>query len=240
VSDALFEATDLATVAQATGLEVLTAKDFTRSGGEPFGSNQAAIDAVFDPRVLRDAGISDIIEIDANRSVVLRVTRHQEATRQSLAEVRDQIVESVRGEKARSLVQGRVESLQASLRDGVAFADAAAAVEAVASPYLVINRLNEELDERVLEAIYRTKKPQAGKPRTGSAVTAEGDYAVFSIDAVAPGRPENVPLAERDQRKETLSGQSGIADYTAFILQLESEADIVRSEDALAEQDGFQ
>lgn len=240
VSDALFEATDLATVARATGLEVLTAKDFTRSGGEPFGSNQAAIDAVFDPRVLRDAGISDIIEIDANRSVVLHVTRHQEATRQLLAEVRDQIVESVRGEKARSLVQGRVESLQASLRDGVGFADAAAAVEAVASPYLVINRLTEELDERVLEAIYRAKKPPAGKPRTGSAVTAEGDYAVFSIDAVAPGRPENVPLAERDQRKETLAGQSGIADYTAFILQLESEADIVRSEDALAEQDGFQ
>ena len=99
VSDALFEATDLATVAQATGMEVLTAKDYTRTGGEPFGSNQAAIDAVFDPRVLRDGGISDIIEIDANRSVVLHVTRHQEAMRQSLAEVRDQIVESVRARK---------------------------------------------------------------------------------------------------------------------------------------------
>ena len=110
----------------------------------------------------------------------------------------------------------------------------------MATPYQVINRLNEELDERVLEAIYRAKKPLAGKPRTGSAVSAEGDYAVFSIDAVAAGRPENVPLAERDQRKESLSGQSGIADYTAFILQLESEADIVRSDDALAEQDGFQ
>jgi peptidyl-prolyl cis-trans isomerase D len=240
VSDALFEATDLATVAQATGFEVLSAKDYTRTGGEPFGSNQAAIDAVFDPRVLRDRGISDIIEIDANRSVVLRVTGHQEATRQALAEVRDQIVESVRGEKARSLVQARVESLQASLRDGAAFADAATAVEAAATPYLVINRLNEDIDERVLEAIYRAKKPLAGKPRTGSAVTADGDYAVFSIDAVAPGRPENVPLAERDQRKETLAGQSGIADYTALILSLESAADIVRSEDALAEQDGFQ
>ncbi len=240
LSDALFDATELASVAQATGLEVLTAKDYVRTGGEPFGSNQAAIDAVFDPRVLREGGISDIIEIDANRSVVLRVTRHQEATRQSLATVRDQIVESVRGEKARTLVQGRVESLQAAHRDGLSFSDAAATVEAVATPYSVIDRLNEELDERVLEAIYRAKKPLAGTPRTGSAVTAEGDYAVFSIDAVAPGRPENVPLAERDQRKVALSGQSGIADYTAFILQLESEADIVRSEDALAEADGFQ
>lgn len=239
VSDALFDATDLTSVAQAAGLEVLTAKDFTRTGGEPFGSNQAAIDAVFDARVLREGAISDIVEIDANRSVVLRVTRHQEAMRQPLDAVREQIVESVRADKARELVQGRVESLLASLRDGVPFADAAAAVEATATPYAVINRLSEDLDERVLEAIYRAKKPLQGKPRTGTAVTVEGDYAVFSLDAVAPGRPESVPLAERDQRKEQLSGQSGIADYTAFILQLESEADIVRSEDVLSEEIGF-
>ncbi|MCI0518018.1 MAG: peptidyl-prolyl cis-trans isomerase, partial [Woeseiaceae bacterium] len=239
VSDALFDATDLTSVAQAAGLEVLTAKDFKRTGGEPFGSNQAAIDAVFDARVLREGAISDIVEIDANSSIVLRVTRHQEAMRQPLDAVREQIVESVRAEKARELVQGRVESLLESLRDGVPFADAAAAVEATATPYAVINRLSEDLDERVLEAIYRAKKPLQGKPRTGTAVTVEGDYAVFSLDAVAPGRPENVPLAERDQRKEQLSGQSGIADYTAFILQLESEADIVRSEDALSDEIGF-
>lgn len=239
VSDALFDAADLASVAQAAGLEVLTAKDFSRTGGEPFGNNQAAIDAVFDARVLRDGGISDIIEIDANRSVVLRVTRHQEAMRQPLDAVREQIVESVRADKARKLVQGRVETLLASLGNGVPFADAAAAVEATATPYTVINRLSEDLDERVLEAIYRAKKPAAGKPRTGSAVTAEGDYAVFSLDAVAPGRPENVPLAERDQRKVQLAGQTGVADYTAFILQLESEADIVRSEDVLNEEIGF-
>jgi hypothetical protein len=48
-----------------------------------------------------------------------------------------------------------------------------------------------------------------------------------------------VPLAERDARKKSLAGQSGGADYTAFVLQLEREADIVRSEDALAEQDVF-
>ena len=239
LSDALFEATELASVAQATGLEIHSAEDFKRTGGEPFGSNQAAIDAAFDPRVLRDGSISDIIEIDANRSVVLRVTRHQEATRQPLEVVRELIVESVRSEKARQLVQGRVETLLAALRDGVSFADAAAAVEASATPYKVIDRLDEEMDERVLEAIYRAKKPTAGKPRSASAVTAEGDYAVFSIDAVAPGRPENVPLAERDTRKEQLAGQSGVADYTAFILQLESEADIVRSEDALADPEVF-
>ena len=47
-SDALFDANSMAAIAEATGIEVQAATGFTRSGGEPFGANQAAIDAVFD------------------------------------------------------------------------------------------------------------------------------------------------------------------------------------------------
>jgi peptidyl-prolyl cis-trans isomerase D len=235
----LFEAKDLQTMAQSLGLEVLSAQGFTRSGGAPFGSNQAAIDAVFDPRILNEGGISDIVEIDANRSVVLRVTRHQEAMRQAPADVRDTIVAAVRRTRAQAMVQDRVSAMQEALGAGVPFADAAAKVEAGAAPYAVIDRLNKDLDGRVLESIFRAKKPPEGKPRVGSAVTANGDYVVFSIDAVAPGRPESVPLADRDERKKTLAGQSGGADYAALVLQLERDADIVRNEDALVEQDNF-
>ncbi|MDH4048662.1 MAG: SurA N-terminal domain-containing protein [Gammaproteobacteria bacterium] len=239
ISDALFDGADLGTMAQSAGLELQSASGFTRSGGDPFGNNQAAIDAVFDPRVLTEGGISDIIEIDANRSVVLRVVEHHEASRRPLDEMREQIVESVRLTRARTIIQDKVNSLQESLNAGESISEAAAAVDASFTPYSVIDRLNESVDGRVLEAIYRAKKPLAGKPRVGTAITDEGDYAVFTIDAVAPGRPESVPLADRDARKEQLSGQSGSADYTAFVLQLEREADIVRSESALAEQDNF-
>jgi peptidyl-prolyl cis-trans isomerase D len=239
ISDALFDAKDLQSIATTAGLPVLSASGFTRSGGEPFGSNQAAIDAVFDPRILRDGGISDIVEIDANRSVVLRVTHHQEAQRQALSQVRDRIVDAVRHSRAEEIVRERVAALETALGTGAAFVEAASAAGASAKPYTVVDRQNEEMDGRVLEAVYRAKKPLSGKPRIGTAVSNSGDYAVFSIDAVAPGRPENVPLAERDARKESLAGQAGGADYTAFVLQLEREADIVRSEDALAEQDPY-
>jgi peptidyl-prolyl cis-trans isomerase D len=239
ISDALFDAKDLQSIATTAGLPVLSASGFTRSGDEPFGSNQAAIDAVFDPRILRDGGISDIVEIDANRSVVLRVTHHQEAQRQALSQVRDRIVDAVRHSRAEEIVRERVAALETALGTGAAFVEAASAAGASAKPYTVVDRQNEEMDGRVLEAVYRAKKPLSGKPRIGTAVSNSGDYAVFSIDAVAPGRPENVPLAERDARKESLAGQAGGADYTAFVLQLEREADIVRSEDALAEQDPY-
>ena len=49
LSDALFDMTDIGEIASAIGTEVGTIDGFTRDGAEPFGSNQAAIDTVFDP-----------------------------------------------------------------------------------------------------------------------------------------------------------------------------------------------
>ena len=227
-------------MAASTGLELQTASGYTRFGGEPFGANQAAIDAVFDQRILQDGEISDLVEIDANRSVVIRVTQYNEATRRSLAEVREQITASIKAERAQAIVQERVSQLRTALTNGEDFAEAAQAVEADAMPYTVIDRVNEDVDQRLLEAVFRAKKPTTEGPRVGTAMTMTGEYAVFSINAVAPGRPESIPLAERDTRKEQLAAAAGVADYTAFILQLERQADIARSSDALADQDQFQ
>jgi hypothetical protein len=71
----------------------------------------------------------------------------------------------------------------------------------------------------------------------GQVVTNAGDYAVFMVSAVIPGRPESIPLAERDSRKEELQNTAGQADYSAFVAELERRADIVISDDALAEPD---
>lgn len=240
LSDALFDAVDLPTMAEMTGLELQSAMGYTRSGGEPFGANQAAIDAVFDGRVLNDRELTDIVELDAGRSVVIGVTQHHEASRQSLDQVRDLITASIKNDRARALIQDRVQQLKTAVENGDEFESAAAGFAANVTPYTVVDRVNEDLDGRVLEAIFRARKPLQGHPRVGSALTGDGSYAVFSIDAVAPGRPEAVPLADRDARKEQLAAQSGAADYTAFILQLQADADIVSSNDALDEDTPFQ
>ncbi len=55
-----------------------------------------------------------------------------------------------------------------------------------------------------------------------------------------PGRPESIPLAERDAGKLQLAQQGGVSDYLAFVQALYDNADIVISEDALAAQDLLQ
>ena len=62
----------------------------------------------------------------------------------------------------------------------------------------------------------------------------------ISLDAVLPGRPESIPLAERDAGKTQLAQEVGVAEYIAFVQSLYERAEIVISEDALAAQDLFQ
>jgi peptidyl-prolyl cis-trans isomerase D len=234
LSDALFDAKGLQEMAAAAGLEVQTANGFTRSGGEPFGANQAAIDAVFDPHVLSEGGVSDIVELDANRAAVFAVRAFHEAAQQPLDEVREQIVATLRMERARAIVRERALALEATLRDGADFAAAAAAAGAEATPLKTLGRQDDNTDPRVLEAIFRADKPAEGKATVGNTVSDDGNYAVFSVAAVIPGRPESIPLEQRDAEKVRLTSESGAADFTALVLELERQADIVLAEDALA------
>jgi peptidyl-prolyl cis-trans isomerase D len=238
-SDALFDAPDMQSIADAVGLDVQTMTAFTRSGGEPIGANQAAIDAIFEASVLLDGQISELIELDANSSAIFRVTRHVEAARQPLAEVRDQIEATLRAQEARTIIFNRAEQLLVALNDGEDFAEAADAAGAAVSEPMLIGRQDPEVDQAVLQQVFTAAKPGQGAPTRGSAGNASGGITVFSLEAVLPGRPESIPLADRDAGKLELAQQAGTSEFVAFIEALYDQADIVVSEDALASQDLF-
>ncbi len=240
VSDALFDTPDLQSIADATGLEVKSADAFTREGGEPFGNNQAAIDAVFDSRVLFDGELSEPVELDANTTAVFRVTAYREASRKPLDEVRDEVIAALREQEAEKIVLDKAESMLQALAGGDDFADAAAQVGATVTGPVSVGRQSEDVDQAVLVEIFTAQKPAPDKPITGRVANISGGYTVYSLEAVLPGRPESIPLAERDAGKLQLAAQAGTADYRAFVQALYNEADIVINDDVLAASDLLQ
>ncbi|NCF52979.1 hypothetical protein GWP57_15365 [Gammaproteobacteria bacterium] len=234
LSDALFDNTDMQAIAAAAGLEVQAATEFTRSGGEPFGSNQAAIDAVFDEAIYVDGLVSEVIELDANRSAVFKVTDRREASRQPLDAVRDEIVATIRNREAQSIVFERTEQLIQALDAGEEFGPAAESAGAVVTEPQLLSRQDAEVDQAVLFQVFSAQKPTQDAPVTGQVANAGGGYTVFSLQAVLPGRPESIPLAERDAGKLQLAQRVGGADYTAFVESLYEQADVVVNNDILA------
>ena len=239
LADAVFDATDLQSIAESTGLELKTVSEFTRNGGGPFGANQTVIDTVWDPLVSVDRQISDVVEVDAARSILVRVTDYHEAARRPLEEVRDDIVFNLQSSRALNIIEDRARRLQEALAAGESFEETAFQLEAEYTPQVTLRRVGGEtgVDAAVQDSIFRAKKPSPGNARLGSTITTNGDYAVFMVHAVIPGRPESIPLAERDAGKEALQNDAGVADLNAFISELVRNADIERSEDALATPD---
>ena len=129
-----------------------------------------------------------------------------------------------------------LEALAAGEDFGVA---AEAAGLTVAEPQL-LTRTDQSVDQSLLFEVFAAGKPTTEDPVTGRVRLTDGRYAVYSLDAVLPGRPESIPLAERDEGKLMLAQQSGVADFQAFVRTLYDGADIVINDDVLAADDLFQ
>jgi peptidyl-prolyl cis-trans isomerase D len=240
LSDALFDASELGEIAATTGLEINTVTGFTRSGGEPFGANQTVIDTVYDPIIKDDGQVSDVVEIDADRSIMVQVTTYNPEQRRPLEEVSEQIRFQLQSARAVNIVEDRSRRLQEALEQGENFEEVAFELEAEFAPDVALNRYQDDVDAGVLDAIFRAKKPSQNMARLGSTISTTGDYVVYMLKLVVPGQPETIPLAERDQRKEELQGAAGALDYNAFVNELQRTTEIERNDEALATPDYLQ
>lgn len=236
-SDALFDNPDMPAIAAATGLEVQRADGVERSNAGPYGNNQAAIDAIFSDSVLNGGGISELIEIDANRAAIFKVAAYTPASRQPLDEVRDAVVDAVRDQEAARIVADRATQLLQALDNGEEFAAAAAAVNVVVSGPTLLQRQSTDLDQTVMAGIFAARKPAQDAPVRGQVANEAGGYTVYSLEAVIPGRPESIPQADRFAGKEQLAQQAGGSDYLAFVQSLVERADIDINDSVVAASD---
>ena len=240
LSDAHFDATDIQTLADAIGGEVKSVAGFARDSAEPFASNQAAFDAVFDPSVLDGTQLSELVEIDIDRTVVISVVKHNEATREPLDNVRERIVADLTRSQSESLMARRAQTMLDAIGAGEEFAAAAASVGAEASPPSIVARDTQDGDQFLAVAIFTAPKPSQDKPTLGSTRNGQGGYTVYSVDAVLPGQPENIPLADRDSGRTQLIDQYGVGEFVGFVQTLRANAEVIINEDALAAQTSFQ
>ena len=240
LSDALFDMTDMQAIADAIGAEVQMIAGFTRDGAEPFGANQAAINAIFSDAVLNGEQISEVIELDVDSAAIFRVTRYNAATRQPLDEVRNEIEAQVRSQQAESLLAERAEQILEAVDGGEDFGVAAEAAGAAVAEPALLSRQDTETDQLVVFEVFAAPKPDEDSPVSGRVRGLDGTYTVYSLEAVLPGRPESIPLDQRDAGKAQLAQESGVGDYIAFVQSLYDEAEVVINEDALEEQDLLQ
>ena len=184
--------------------------------------------------------ISEVIELDAVSAAIFSVTRHNEATRQPLADVRDQIEAFVRSQQAEGLLAARADRILAAIEAGEDFGVAAEAAGATVGEPQLLSRQQPDIDQLVVFEVFAASKPAQDAPIRDRVRGLDGTYTVYSLEAVLPGRPESIPLPQRDAGKAQLAQESGVGDYLAFLESLYSEAEVNINQDALEEQELLQ
>lgn len=226
LADQLFDTPDLRDAADAVGLEVRTAVDYTRAGTADLAPAPVMLDALFGDTALPEGGTSDLLNLADDRVMVLQVKQRQEASREPLEAVRDRVAELAKREAASETARSRLDELRRQVEEGKTLEAAAAELGTEAVADREITRAESQLPPALVAAVFAAELPADGE-KIGSVASADGGFILYRLTDVSPGNPQSLPPAQREQARVSLARQAGISDFGAFITELRNEADIV-------------
>ena len=219
LESAAYEAADLQQPAHELGLEVKQSPAFGRDGGEGIFANRQVIEAAFSEEVLEEGSNSHALELDADTVVVLRVREHLQPEQIPLAEVREDIANLLRMQKAGGKTREQGEELLTVLREGKA--EPMRNWESVEAA----TRMQDGVDPQVLQQVFRMPRPQEGQFSYDGLSLSDGSFVVLQLSGVST--PEDAVSPEQlKQLRDVLASRQGQSDFAAFTRQLEQDAQI--------------
>jgi peptidyl-prolyl cis-trans isomerase D len=190
------------------------------------------VSTAFSDLVLGQRSVSDPVNLDTNHIVLLLVKQHMPEALIPLEDVREQVAQAVRDQRARDAARARAEELLARLQAGEALEGLA--VEAEMEPVLsaTARRQSPNMDSGLRNELFRMAIPEEGAMTTGVVEVADG-YAVVQLESVSEGEL----VADDDVRKQLYQRRVQAAtasdEMMAFIRMLREQSTIEVFEDRL-------
>lgn len=217
--DESFAADDLQSVAESIGL-TLNESDWLARDDEVEGvlSEPGVMSAAFSNDVLEEGYNSEVIELDQDRRMVLRVAEQRDATLLPLDEVREEVEISVAAEQQQQALREEAQSLLSELQAG----------EELDINWLEANNVSRQADTTVPQTIvqeaFRMPRPDEGESVYHAVELPQG-VAIVALDSVTDGEIDEQMETFVSQMAEQLRAQSILQ---GLIDDLRSDADIER------------
>ena len=212
--------TELASAAEQANLEVRTAGPLARGEGEGVIAVPAVQRAAFSESLIQDGTVSDPIEIDQDRSVVIRVTRHEPARALTVAEARESIVAAIRADRARARVEAEADAMLQKIAAGEPLQALADARSLQLQDIKGMPRGAPVPTAEAAEAYFKVPEPGEGEVSAGKVALEDGSVVVFAVDAVTPGDIAEIGDAERDMFRQQMAMVLGREDADTLLREL--------------------
>ncbi|NDV92791.1 peptidylprolyl isomerase [Alteromonas sp. 345S023] len=227
MAEIAFEVPDtLEDVANAVDMPVQESVLFSRNTAPAELSSPAVLETAFSDELIEEGVNSDIIEIDDETVVVIRVAEHEPQRTQSLDEVREGIVATVQAQKAQQAAETWASSVVDKLIAGESVDTQLAEKSLSWQTAEAVARAGSSLNRSVVEKLF-TLAPN-GQDKFDYVATVNGDVAIVELVSVndAPALEEAVA----DNLQQRLAAMHGQRLYQQFVDALRADADVTISQ----------
>ncbi len=222
--DESYTAEQLKPVADSLGVPLRLTEPFPRDGGdEGLARYPAVVEAAFSEEVLEEGYASEVLELEDDHYVVIKLREDMPAHQQPLEEVRDRIVKRLREEKARQLAVARAEELLGVVRaEGKQEAATESGMEWRSARN--VTRFERTPDGALVKAVYA--HPSAVDLPVSGMVEGTSSIFVYTLREIDSGSLDTLAESERDSLSRSLYQMLANRELQAFTKSLEAAADI--------------
>ncbi|MDI6957293.1 peptidylprolyl isomerase [Pantoea sp. Pa-EAmG] len=212
----------LAGAAQASGLKVVETGWITRDNVPADLDFDAVKQAIFNGGLTGQNGApgnnSDIISVDGDRAFVLRISEHKPEAVKPLDQVKAQIADSLKHDKATQQAKAQADKLLTELKAGKQDALQAAGMTLSAS-----KTVDRNAQDPVAQAAFNLPQPADNKPSWGVSEDMQGNVVLVALDKVSAG---NMPQAQIDEMVKGVTQNNAQIAFEALLENLRKEAKI--------------
>ncbi|MFT3742086.1 MAG: SurA N-terminal domain-containing protein [Gammaproteobacteria bacterium] len=205
------------------GFPIQTTELFSRSG-EKIGlaANPKVVNAAFSDSVLQQGNNSDLIPINEQTVVVLRVADHKPSVVRPLAEVRTEIVDQLKKAGAAQSAQQLGQKILTMAQNGSSLKKLAAKYHLTLKTQTAVPRSEKNIAPEILRLGFELAPTLSGKPALGGKPLTDGDFVVLAVHHIQTS--SDVVLTPQQQAAQALA--VGEFYYYLYIKEQVSQAKI--------------
>lgn len=223
--DATYNSSDLESAVESLGLTASVSEPISRDGGVGVLSNNQVLAAIFSDELLKEGLTSDIIEVADDEVIVVRVKEFFPSKLKELAQVSEDIKETLIRQGAETLLTQQADAYIQQLQQGKS-------IETLATEHALewqvsanTQRSDSTIERDLLQRVFELPKPVDVGVNSGL-VLSNGDYVVMQLTVVKAGKLPEMEESEKLAIMRNYGSQLGEVEFSTYQESLQSRATI--------------
>lgn len=226
LKDLSFNSEDLSYPAKEMGIDIKQANAVTPTTNQGLFSNRTLLEAAFSEEVLSSGLNSEVIELQGDHFVVLRVRKRNAPELKPLDAVKADVIAALTEDATRAAVAAAAAEILDQLQNGAELDELANAAKYELKSELGIIRTSNTVPPLILKRAFELPAPTTGQATKDSLHMPNGDAVIIELVQVKAGEFKSLPQPEQVQLEQLLSQEVGTLIDSEFQNGLRKSAEI--------------